>query len=630
MLLKVSTTRNVPVLIVQSSDHVTGLTGATLTITASKDGGAFASITPTVTELASGWYSLALTTTHTNTKGSLALHVTAASADPTDVLHEVVTDLPGDTVASVSGAVGSVTAQVTANVAQWNSTNVATPATAGIPEVNVKNINNVAATSVTTINANVGTTQPVNFTGTGASALAKSDMVDVAGAAVSTSAAQIGVNAVNIGGTAQTGRDIGASVLLSPGTGTGQLDFTSGVVKANLAQILGTALTETAGQIAGGFKKFFNIATPAATMDHGVLVDTVTTATTATNLTNAPTNGDFTAAMKTSLNAATPSVTVSDKTGFSLSAAAVQAIWDALTSALTTAGSIGKLLVDRIDAAISSRSTLTQAQILSDATPFPGADIDAAISTRLATSGYTAPLSAGGTRSAVGLASANLDTQLAAIQSDTDDMQTRLPAALVGGKMDSHVNDIAAGAITATSIAANAITAAKIATDAIGAAQLAADAVAEISDEVWDEPIAGHLGAGSTGAALNAAGSAGDPWVTLLPGAYGAGSAGFIVGTNLDAPVSGTAVPGDQMDLVNAPNATGLAAIADAILKRDWTSVTGEASRSVLNALRFLRNKWYIVGATLHVTKEDDATDAWTGALSTQAGADPITGVDPT
>jgi hypothetical protein len=87
------------------------------------------------------------------------------------------------------------------------------------------------------------------------------------------------------------------------------------VVKANLAQILGTALTETAGQLAGGFKKFFNIGSPAATMDHGVLVDTVTTATTATNLTNAPTAGDLTATMKTSVttaaSAATPVATVS-------------------------------------------------------------------------------------------------------------------------------------------------------------------------------------------------------------------------------------------------------------------------------------------------------------------------------
>jgi len=58
-------------------------------------------------------------------------------------------------------------------------------------------------------------------------------------------------------------------------------------VPANLVQILGTALTETAGQIAAAFKKFFNIATPAATMDHGILVDTVTTYTG-----NTPQTGD--------------------------------------------------------------------------------------------------------------------------------------------------------------------------------------------------------------------------------------------------------------------------------------------------------------------------------------------------
>jgi hypothetical protein len=61
--------------------------------------------------------------------------------------------------------------------------------------------------------------------------------------------------------------DVGASVLLSAGTGAGQLDFTSGVVKSNLSQILGTALTETAGQIAAAFKKLFNVAVPTFTMD---------------------------------------------------------------------------------------------------------------------------------------------------------------------------------------------------------------------------------------------------------------------------------------------------------------------------------------------------------------------------
>lgn len=71
-------------------------------------------------------------------------------------------------------------------------------------------------------------------------------------------------------------------------------------------------------------------------------------------------------------------------------------------------------------------------------------------------------------------------------------------------------------------------------------------------------------------------------------------------------------------------------AMADALLKRDWTLVSGEAARSMLNALRFLRNFWTISGSTLTVKKEDDTTDAWTAALSTTQGANPVTQVDPT
>jgi hypothetical protein len=70
--------------------------------------------------------------------------------------------------------------------------------------------------------------------------------------------------------------------------------------------------------------------------------------------------------------------------------------------------------------------------------------------------------------------------------------------------------------------------------------------------------------------------------------------------------------------------------IADAVLKRDWAQVTGEASRSVLNALRHIRNRWYMSGLNLVVTKEDDATQAWSAAVGTNAAADPITSVDPT
>jgi hypothetical protein len=65
-----------------------------------------------------------------------------------------------------------------------------------------------------------------------------------------------------------------------------------------------------------------------------------------------------------------------------------------------------------------------------------------------------------------------------------------------------------------------------------------ATASATLVDNVWDEALAGHATAGSAGAGLSAAQSAGDPWSTAIPGAYSAGTAGYIVGTNLDAAVS--------------------------------------------------------------------------------------------
>lgn len=191
-------------------------------------------------------------------------------------------------------------------------------------------------------------------------------------------------------------------------------------------------------------------------------------------------------------------------------------------------------------------------------------------------------------------AGASISADIAGVQSDTNDIQTRIPAALVSGRIDASVGAMATDVLTATA--------------------LAASATAEIADAVWDEALSGHLTAGSTGNALNAAGSAGDPWSTSIPGAYGAGSAGYIIGTYLDEAISGI------------PTATEN---ADALLKRDMSAVTGESARSPLNALRFLRNKWSISGTTLTVTKEDDSTSAWSATVTATAGADPITGSDP-
>jgi hypothetical protein len=258
------------------------------------------------------------------------------------------------------------------------------------------------------------------------------------------------------------------------------------------------------------------------------------------------------------------------------------------------------------------------------------------------------------------------------------------------------------GAITAASIASDAITAAKIAdgaidagafaADAITAAKLAADVTTElqsglatsaalttvsgkidviddfldteiaaikaktdnlpaapaatgdiptaaaIADAVWDEATAGHTTAGSTGKALTDAGSAGDPWSTALPGAYGSGTAGKIVGDNINATISSrasqtsvdtvddfldteiAAIKAKTDNLPAAPAATGdiptAAAIADAV----WD----EATTGHVTAGTFGEQLKTDVDAILADTDVIGATGGGLTSLATQASVNTI------
>lgn len=145
----------------------------------------------------------------------------------------------------------------------------------------------------------------------------------------------------------------------------------------------------------------------------------------------------------------------------------------------------------------------------------------------------------------------------AAIQADTDDIQSRLPAALVGGRMDSSVGAMAANTVTASA--------------------LATDAVNEIVDQVWEEAIADHSGtAGSTAEKLAAAGAAGDPWSTAIPGAYGAGTAGKIVGDNLNATVSSRLATSGYTAPLDAAGTRSAVGLASANLDTQLAEIEGE------------------------------------------------------
>jgi len=107
--------------------------------------------------------------------------------------------------------------------------------------------------------------------------------------------------------------------------------------------------------------------------------------------------------------------------------------------------------------------------------------------------------------------------------------------------------------------------------------------VAEISDGVWDELLAGHVVAGSASVALSAAGSASDPLLNAVPGTYLAGSAGAALGRIGSGLISTTSPVAQDGTVETHRGDDYLAADARRI---DWTDVS--ANWPVLTAATIL------------------------------------------
>jgi hypothetical protein len=130
------------------------------------------------------------------------------------------------------------------------------------------------------------------------------------------------------------------------------------------------------------------------------------------------------------------------------------------------------------------------------------------------------------------------------VSANTDQLAGQTVAAAGAVTFPSTVSSLTAGGVrTELSTELGRIDVAT-STRLAGSAYTTPPTAAAIADAVWDETIGDHLTGGSTGAALNAAGSAGDPWTTTLPGSYTGSQAGKILadiltdtGTTLQAEV---------------------------------------------------------------------------------------------
>jgi hypothetical protein len=404
-----STAQPLVFLMVDSTDHITGKTGLSPTVTLSKNGATFASPAGAVTEIGNGWYKVAGNATDTNTLGPLVLHATGTAADPVDVLYSVVAYNPQDSV----------------RMGMTSLPNAAAEASGGII---------------------------TRGTGTG----------------------QLSVSS--------------GQVILQAGTGTGQLDFTSGVLKSNPVQINGTSIAGTGTRVADGFVAFLNVASPVLTL--------------------------------ASVNQTGDSYARIGVNGVGLSA--IQLPSNGLANVTTWTVALTGNITGNLSGSVGSVTGLTAADVGAIKTKTD--QLTFTVTNQVDSNALTGGggLDAAGVRAAIGLASANLDTQIATL---------------------------------------------------------------------------------ATGSNLST------------------------VSTNVSA------IKAKTDNLPAAPAATGdiptAVQNADALLKRDWTAVSGEADYSMLNAGRALRCKWddgLTTADTYTVFKEDGIATAWFRTVTHNPAAEPVTG----
>jgi len=244
--------------------------------------------------------------------------------------------------------------------------------------------------------------------------------------------------------------------------------------------------------------------------------------------------------------------------------------------------------------------------------------------------------------SVAGLATA---AALATVQADTDNLQTRIPAALIGGRMDASVGAMATDVLTASALAADAVLEIQtgITFDVSGLATAAALATVQadtdniqtrlplaliggrmdsnVSD--MEQGIVDHINYG-----MASQGQVADVQ-SRLPLALVNGRMNSSVGAMAPDTLTASALAADAVaEIAAAMDAIATATeIADAILRRNVAGGS-DGVRTVSEALYALRNKTEIVAGFLKVYQTDDATVAWQGAVTTAPG-DPLTSIDP-
>lgn len=519
-----STSRSLVFLMVDSTNHILGKTGLSPTVTISKNGASFVSPSGAISEIGNGLYRVAGNATDSNTLGSLILHAEASGADPCDIEFEVVAfDPQSSTSLGLSNIDGikAKTDQMVFNSGKIDATAVSVsdktgysltqlfPANFASLGINVSgHISRVTLVDTTTVNTDMITattirsavglatnnldTQLSNISGyldTEIAAIkSKTDqmvfttagrldatavgVLDKTGYSLSqafpANFASLGINAsghisrVTLVDTTTTNSDMitASGIRSAVGLATNNLDTQLSVISGYIDTEVGAIKAKTDQMVfttAGRLD-----VTAVAVLDK-----------TGYSLSQAfPTN--FASLAISGLGAVTAG-TVSDKTGYSLtqsfpsnfSSMSIDINGKVLLQPTQTGVTIPTVtsITNLVGVGSIGNNVITSDAIASSAI----LEIQSGLST----------LTSLDIRAALGLASANLDTQLGNIYADTTNLKTRLPESLINNRIDATIGNIQNNTITNLAIATNAID--------------------EIVHGVWDEAYNQHTTAGTFG-----------------------------------------------------------------------------------------------------------------------------------
>jgi hypothetical protein len=167
--VKQSTALTVPFFVHDvAGDAVTGLADGTFTKRISKNGAGFAAMTVTISEMENGWYSIPLSSSHSDTLGILSITFTNASAKQVNLQYRVHAALPDDIkaetvliladTADIQPKIGTPAADVSADIAAVKAETALIVAdtnelqTDDVPGL-IAALNNVAATDIVSAGA---------------------------------------------------------------------------------------------------------------------------------------------------------------------------------------------------------------------------------------------------------------------------------------------------------------------------------------------------------------------------------------------------------------------------------------------------------------------------------------------